>query len=46
MITKSLRDKTLKSIEGIFRAAGRVAHGKIKHQRTNRKTVPVTFKKR
>jgi hypothetical protein len=44
--TQKLRGKTLKNLEEIFAIAGKIAHGKIKHQRINGKIVPITLNQR
>jgi hypothetical protein len=44
--TQRLRKRTLKNIEEIFRAAERIARGEIKHQRSERKMIPISLNQR
>ena len=44
--TQRLRDKTLKNLEEIFTMAGKIARGKIGHQRIDGKMVPISLKQK
>ena len=44
--TQKLRCKTIKNLEEIFNAAAKIARGETKHQRTNRKMVPITLRQK
>jgi len=41
-----LRKKTLRNLEEIFTMSSHVARGEIKHQRINRKMVPITLRQK
>jgi hypothetical protein len=44
--TQRLRDKTLNTLEEIFKVAAKVARGKIRHQRINEKMVQISLNQR
>ena len=44
--TQKLRKRALKNLEEIFRAAERIARGEMKHQRSERKMVPISLNQR
>jgi hypothetical protein len=44
--SQKLRQRTLRNLEEIFRAASRIARGEIKHRRINRKRVRINLKQR